>query len=67
MGTRLIDSISRPIELGEVVASVGVSIGLARAGDGHDDVDTLMKLADRAMYRAKAAGRGRVELLEELP
>jgi diguanylate cyclase (GGDEF)-like protein/PAS domain S-box-containing protein len=67
MGTRLIDSISRPIELGEVVASVGVSIGLARAGDGHDDVDTLMKLADRAMYRAKAAGRGRVELLDELP
>jgi diguanylate cyclase (GGDEF)-like protein/PAS domain S-box-containing protein len=67
MATRLIESISRPVALGDITARVGVSIGLVRAADGRDDVDTLMKLADRAMYRAKAAGRGRVEMLDELP
>jgi diguanylate cyclase (GGDEF)-like protein/PAS domain S-box-containing protein len=65
LGSRLIASISEPIDLGDGTAEVGVSIGLVRASDGRDDVDTLMKLADRAMYQAKAAGRGRVELLDE--
>jgi diguanylate cyclase (GGDEF)-like protein/PAS domain S-box-containing protein len=65
LADRLIESISQPIGLGEVTVQVGVSIGLVRAADGRDDVETLMKLADQTMYVAKSAGRGRVELLGE--
>jgi diguanylate cyclase (GGDEF)-like protein len=44
-------------------AGVSVSIGVAvrRAGDA---VDEAMRDADTALYRAKAAGRGRVELFD---
>jgi diguanylate cyclase (GGDEF)-like protein/PAS domain S-box-containing protein len=62
---RLIESISEPIEIDLETAQVGVSIGLVLAGDGRDDVDTLMRLADRTMYEAKASGRGRVAVHEE--
>lgn len=39
--------------------AVTASIGLTTLGPG-DDVDTLMRRADEAMYLAKAAGRNRV-------
>lgn len=38
-----------------------VSIGLAQTEDTMQDVDTLLKLADRALYAAKSSGRNRVE------
>ena len=38
-----------------------VSIGVAIAGDAADDVEGLLAAADRALYRAKANGRNRVE------
>jgi len=37
--------------------SVGVTLGI----DARSDVDTLLDVADRALYRAKAKGRNRVE------
>ncbi len=47
----------------EARAGVSVSIGVAvrRAGDAADEA---MRDADTALYRAKAAGRGRVELFD---
>ena len=39
------------------VASIGASIGLAFAQKG-ESLEQLMKRADRALYEAKAAGRG---------
>jgi diguanylate cyclase (GGDEF)-like protein len=38
--------------------SVSVSIGVASAPEHGDDPETLVDAADRAMYRAKAAGEG---------
>jgi diguanylate cyclase (GGDEF)-like protein/PAS domain S-box-containing protein len=60
---RLLASIRQAIHLPEATVQVSASIGLVLAPDGCDDVDHLMGLADRAMYRAKAGGRDRIELL----
>lgn len=38
-----------------------VSIGVATAAAGTADLEATLKAADRALYRAKAAGRNRVE------
>jgi diguanylate cyclase (GGDEF)-like protein/PAS domain S-box-containing protein len=56
---RLIAAAREPIQLdGEVVISIGASIGIA-VGAGDRNADTVLRLADRAMYQAKQAGRGR--------
>ncbi len=50
---------SRPFKLEEREIVMTASIGVAY-GDGHDDQsESLLRNADLAMYRAKAAGKGR--------
>ncbi|OAS17273.1 GGDEF domain-containing protein [Methylobacterium platani] len=39
-----------------------VSVGLAAARPGLDDLSSLLSAADRALYRAKAGGRNRLEV-----
>ena len=56
---RLIAAISEPIEVDGATAEVGASIGLVAVDESCAEADSLMALADEAMYRAKAAGRGR--------
>lgn len=43
-----------------LVVDLSVSIGLATSQPGEQKVEGLMERGDRALYRAKAAGRGRV-------
>jgi predicted signal transduction protein with EAL and GGDEF domain len=53
---RIIEKLGEPYELDGQKVSVGISVGIALApGDG-SDLDTLLKNADLALYRAKAAG-----------
>lgn len=53
----------KPLALGQQALSLTLSIGVAEKGaDGCANVDQLLKAADAALYRAKAAGRNRVEL-----
>ena len=62
---RLLEGLAEPIELGEGSPRVGASIGIALSGiggAGDDSTDDLLRNADIAMYAAKAAGRGRVEI-----
>jgi len=42
-----------------------VSTGIAVSDDAGVDLGTLLKAADRALYRAKAMGRNRVEIAEQ--
>lgn len=59
LAQRLIDAISVPIECEGRVMAVGASIGLVVAGEHCAGPDALITVADAAMYRAKAEGRGR--------
>lgn len=59
VAARIVDAFRHPIELGSGTATVGSSIGISLyPGDG-EDIDTLLRHADIAMYAAKAAGKGR--------
>ncbi|MEU2349894.1 EAL domain-containing protein [Modestobacter sp. NPDC049651] len=65
LGDRLIAAVAAPISVGGREVTVGVSIGAAVSSDGGTDADALLHHADAATYRAKTAGRGRVELFDE--
>jgi diguanylate cyclase (GGDEF)-like protein len=56
---RLRTSIARPVQVGGVTATVGVSIGTAHRPPGSDaTLEELTARADKAMYAEKAAGPG---------
>jgi diguanylate cyclase (GGDEF)-like protein len=52
-GHALVESLHQPVLLGDTVAEVGGSLGLAVSADGETDRMTLLKHADIAMYTAK--------------
>ena len=55
---RIIATMTQPVMIGEAVADVGVSIGIAIADATTESGEELLKDADLALYGAKAAGRG---------
>jgi diguanylate cyclase (GGDEF)-like protein/PAS domain S-box-containing protein len=61
LAERVLRSVCRPVMLdsGPLRPSVSIGAALSAAGDSPDEV---MAAADQALYRAKAAGRGRWEL-----
>jgi diguanylate cyclase (GGDEF)-like protein len=66
-GTEIIDAQATPVPLPRITASIGVSSyrdHLAPGGSQRRRESTFLRLADSAMYRAKAAGRNRVEAAE---
>ena len=62
---RVIDVLSAPVLLDGVETFVGASVGLAVAPPDSSDGEGLLRDADIAMYRAKAAGRARFVVFEE--
>ena len=64
LAQRIIEAVSAPIRLEETQVYVGVSIGACIYPlDGHDS-ETLIRNADNAMYRAKAAGKNRCQFFD---
>ena len=57
--TRLLAMLAQPIVLGTNEVFVSASIGIVLYPRDGDDIDTLLKNADVAMYHAKAQGCGR--------
>jgi diguanylate cyclase (GGDEF)-like protein len=69
---RLLGIIRRPIEIGDTKVEIGASIGIASfAADSEsnpgvtDDVTSLLRAADIAMYRAKQSGRFTYRFFEQ--
>ena len=63
VAAKVIHGIGKPLFIAGAEVPLGVSIGVAVAGSG-DDATTLLRNADAALYRAKAAGRNRIEVHE---
>lgn len=56
---RILGFFGEPFVIGERVAVVGTSIGVAVSARGTVSGEELLRRADMAMYRSKEAGRGR--------
>lgn len=65
MGRRIVAAVGEPMDVRGARVAVGASVGVAVARDGSTDPDRLIHEADAAAYRAKSAGRGRVEVYDE--
>lgn len=61
---RLVENLFVPVKLSELILKVGGSIGIAISIPDQDDVDSLLRKADLAMYQAKRSGKGRYVLYE---
>ncbi|MBK9740106.1 MAG: EAL domain-containing protein [Actinobacteria bacterium] len=61
---RVTEALSDPFEFEGRAVTVTASIGIAVAGDT-TDADTLLRDADAAMYRAKAAGRNQAIVFDQ--
>jgi diguanylate cyclase (GGDEF)-like protein/PAS domain S-box-containing protein len=61
VASSLLAAVAQPLLAGRHELYLTVSIGVSRYPDGGQDAASLLRHADAAMYRAKAAGRDRVE------
>ena len=54
---RIVDELEQAFSIGKHSIDIGTSIGIAVCPDDTDDLNTLLKFADSAMYSAKERGR----------
>ena len=59
LADRIIETIAKPFVINGNEVNIGTSIGIAVAPERETDPGSLLKMADMALYRAKAAGRNR--------
>ena len=64
LANKLEQELAKPFVLNESTVQISASIGIARFPDQGRSADALLRAADRAMYRAKAAGGGRFSRCE---
>lgn len=62
---RICSAIAKPYKVGSKTVSVGASVGVDFSDDAKAEGDAMLARADRALYRAKAAGRNCVRVHTE--
>jgi diguanylate cyclase (GGDEF)-like protein/PAS domain S-box-containing protein len=63
---RLQRALNVPVQANGNLVEIQASIGIALTTDGNSDPQELVRRADTAMLRAKAGGRGRTEVFDEV-
>ncbi len=63
---RVIQAIAKPIVVNDVDVVLGCSIGIGVYPDNGKELDSLVKLADTAMYCAKQAGKNQYRFCSEI-
>lgn len=61
---RMLEIVSTPMPIGDITWVSTVSIGIALYPDHAEDLTTLMRQADNAMYRAKQGGRNQLHIVK---
>jgi len=58
---KILQKLAEPFQLGDDVVYITVSLGLTLYPEDAEDIDTLIKNADQAMYAAKSSGRTAIQ------
>jgi diguanylate cyclase (GGDEF)-like protein len=61
---RIEEALSFPINIAGAEVTTSASMGIVTSTMAHDQPEQILRSADMAMYRAKAAGRARYELFD---
>ena len=61
----ILEAFNKPIDLGDEVLSIHVSIGEVTLGRTKDDLDALLTKADLALYKAKAMGKSQAQTFRD--
>jgi len=65
LAERVLHAMNEPFTVGSADLSVLASVGVSVSHDPHSDPESMLREADVAMYRAKKAGAGGLELFDE--
>lgn len=60
----VIAALAEEIHVGDITVNIGASIGIAFGPSDGADTPSLLRAADLAMYQAKNAGRGRLQMFQ---
>lgn len=66
LAQKILDALTPPYELDGKSLTSTPSIGISIYPDDHDDADTLLEHADRAMYQAKQQGHGNFKFFRDI-
>jgi diguanylate cyclase (GGDEF)-like protein len=64
LARRIIETVSRPFEIGRLRIDIGASCGIAMALESGDEPLRLLARADLAMYKAKDSGGSSIEVFD---
>lgn len=59
---RLLETVSIPYTINDHIMRIGISIGIAIYPDHSDNIETLRKYSDMAMYKAKSKGKNQFRI-----